>query len=132
MDAPGSRKHTMKKRLAALALALSASPAPAVETSMQLVLTLEGNAQRDVITYQCEGVDEPLVVEYVNAHPIFLALVPVAGESLIFVNVISASGARYASGQYVWWTQGVEAQLYDETAGDDAEPLSCFADADTP
>jgi membrane-bound inhibitor of C-type lysozyme len=122
----------MKKILLAAVLGMLAFPAYAVETSMQLVLTLEGNAQRDVVTYQCERIDEPMTVEYINAHPIFLALVPIGGESLIFVNVISASGARYASGQYVWWTQGVEAQLYDETAGDDAEPVSCFADADIP
>lgn len=122
----------MKKLLTAATLGLFAFPAPAVETSMQLVLNLEGNAQRDVVTYQCEGFDDPLTVEYVNAHPIFLALVPVADESLIFVNVISASGARYASGQYVWWTRGSEAQLYDETADEDAEPVSCFADIDTP
>lgn len=122
----------MRRLLAAATLGFLAFPAPAVETSMQLVLTLEGNAQRDVMTYQCEGSDELLTVEYVNAHPIFLAIVPVEGERLIFVNVISGSGARYASGQYVWWTRGVEAQLYDEMAPEDAEPVSCFADADTP
>nr|WP_246473058.1 MliC family protein [Pelagibacterium limicola] len=99
---------------------------------MQLVLTLEGNAQRDVVIYQCQGIDDSLTVEYVNAHPIFLAIVPVDGERLIFVNVISASGARYASGQYVWWSRGNDAQLFDEMAGEDAEPVSCFADADTP
>lgn len=122
----------MKKHLATAVFALLAFPAFAVETSMQLVLTLEGNAQRDVETYQCEGIDEPMTVEYINAHPIFLAIVPVEGESLIFVNVMSGSGARYASGQYIWWTKGVEAQLYDEMADEDAEPLSCFADVDTP
>ncbi len=122
----------MKKLLAVAALGLLAFPAPAVETSMQLVLTLEGNAQRDVVTYSCDGHDEPLTVEYINAHPIFLAIVPVEGESLIFVNVVSASGARYASGQYVWWTRGNDAELHDEMAGEDAEPMSCHADVDTP
>lgn len=122
----------MKTLLAALVLSAFALPAMAVETSMQLVLKLEGNAQRDVVAYQCEGRDEPVVVEYINAHPIFLAIVPVDGESLIFVNVIAASGARYASGQYIWWSRGTEAQLLDEMAGEDAEPLSCFADGDTP
>lgn len=122
----------MKTLLAAAAVGLFAFPVSAVETSMQLVINLKGNAQRDVITYLCEGLDEPLTVEYVNAHPIFLALVPVAGESRIFVNVLSASGARYASGQYVWWTQGSEAQLYDEMAGEDAEPMTCMDSVDTP
>lgn len=114
------------------ALTLVAAPAGAVETSMQLVLTLEGNAQRDVITYQCEGIEEPLTVEYVNAHPIFLALLAVEGEQLVFVNVISASGARYASGRWVWWTQGQDASLYDEMADEDAEPVSCIELSDIP
>lgn len=122
----------MKTLLAAAFFGIIALPALAVETSMQLVLTLEGNAQRDVVTYQCDGIDEPLTVEYVNAHPIFLAIVPIEGESLIFVNVIAASGARYASGQYIWWSRGNEAQLQDETAGEDAEPISCIAALDTP
>jgi membrane-bound inhibitor of C-type lysozyme len=122
----------MKKLFAALSLSLCATPALAVETSMQLVLTLDGNAQRDVVTYQCDGLDEPMTVEYVNAHPIFLAMVPIDGEDLIFVNVISASGARYASGQYVWWTRGNDADLYDETADEDAEPIACHAILETP
>ena len=122
----------MKRLLVAATLGLCAFPAPAVETSMQLVLTLEGNAQRDVMSSQSDGSDEPLTVESLKAQPNFLAIVPVDGERLIFVNVISGSGARYASGQYVWWTRGVEAQLYDEMAPEEAEPVSCFADADTP
>lgn len=122
----------MKKLFAALSLSLLSAPALAVETSMQLVLKLDGNAQRDVVTYQCDSIDEPLTVEYVNAHPIFLAIVPIEGESLVFVNVIAASGARYASGQYIWWTKGNDAELYDEMAEDDAEPIVCHAGLDTP
>jgi membrane-bound inhibitor of C-type lysozyme len=122
----------MRHFLLAAALTAIAMPASAVETSMQLVLTLEGNAQRDVITYECDGIEAPLTVEYVNAHPIFLALVPIEEESLVFVNVISASGARYASGQWVWWTQGNEAQLIDETADEDAESIACHSAEDIP
>ncbi|WP_404400343.1 MliC family protein [Pelagibacterium halotolerans] len=123
---------TLKPLALAAVAALTAAPAFAVETSMQLVLELEGNAQRDVVSYTCDGLDEQLTVEYVNAHPIFLALVPIEGEKLIFVNVISGSGARYASGQYIWWTTGNEAQLIDEMAGEDAASLSCIAATDTP
>src|SRR5690606_12943897 len=67
----------VKSLVVAAALSLAALPALAVETSMQLVLELEGSAQRDVTTYQCDGIEEPMVVEYINAHPIFLAMVPV-------------------------------------------------------
>ena len=122
----------IRTALAVLLSLAGAASVGAVETSMQLVLTLEGNAQRDVVSYQCEGEDGQMVVEYVNAHPIFLALVPVAGESLVFVNVLSASGARYASGQYIWWSQGNAAQLYDEMADGDEPLLDCHADADIP
>lgn len=125
----------MKPLLLAAALSLAALPAGAVETSMQLVLELEGNAQRDVTTYQCEGIEEPMVVEYINAHPIFLAIVPVEGESLIFVNVISASGARYVSGQYEWWSRGNEAFFTDAmTAGGEteAEPVTCHSVQEIP
>jgi len=110
---------------------LLAAPAMAVETSIQIVLELKGNAQRDVKTYQCEGV-EPFDVEYINASPIFLAFVPVAGEKLLFVNVMSASGARYASGEWEWWTKGSEATLTDLTAAEGTAPLSCLEHSETP
>ena len=125
----------MKSILSAMALGLLALPANAVETSMQLVLELEGNAQRDVATYTCEGIDEPMTVQYINAHPIFLAIVPVEDEDLIFVNVIAASGARYVSGQYEWWTRGNEAQFTDAINEDDeseSAPVMCHTVEDIP
>lgn len=112
--------------------ALSISPALAVDTSVQIVLELSGNAERTVTSYECEGA-EPFQVEYVNAAPVFLAFVPVNGEKLIFVNVIAASGARYASGQYVWWTKGGSADLYDTITGEDGAPvLTCLEVTETP
>ncbi|MGC1783117.1 MAG: MliC family protein [Acidobacteriaceae bacterium] len=32
-----------------------------------------------------------------------LAVLPIHGDSLIFANVMSGSGARYAAGEYIWW-----------------------------
>ena len=113
-----------------LLLALTA-PAGAVETALQLVVELPGNAERNVVRYECDGL-EPFTVDYVNAAPTFLALVPVEGESLLFVNVIAASGARYVSGQYEWWTQGSEATLTDVTAAEGTEPAACLEIIDTP
>jgi len=108
------------------------APAFAAEPAMQVVIPLAGNAQQDVKTYHCDGIDEPLTVQYINADPTYLAFVPIDGQRLIFVNVIAASGARYASGQYVWWTKGASADLYDETKGEDAKPISCSETNDTP
>ncbi|MBI4920275.1 MAG: MliC family protein [Devosia nanyangense] len=88
--------------------------------------------ERKAVTYACEGHD-PLIVEYLNAAPNFLALLPVGDQTLIFVNVISASGAKYESGSYVWWTKGADATLHDVTEGLDAAPvLTCSEQVDTP
>ena len=103
----------------------------AVETSMQIVLEFSGDAERIVRTYECEGV-EPFTVEYINAVPTFLALVPVEGETRLFVNVISASGVRYASGAHEWLTKGSEALLVDIMAAEDSEPLRCLEMIETP
>jgi membrane-bound inhibitor of C-type lysozyme len=42
-------------------------------------------------------------VEYLNGAGNSLAIVPVGGNSLIFANIVSGSGARYAAGEYIWW-----------------------------
>ena len=105
--------------------------AGAVETALQLVLELPGNAERNIVRYECDGV-EPFAVDYVNASPTFLAIVPIAGERLLFVNVIAASGARYVSGPYEWWTRGSEATLTDVTTTEGTEPLACLEIVDTP
>lgn len=116
---------TFRRSALAPVLVLAALPVGAAEPALQLVLTLEGDVARHVLNYRCDGQDAPIRVEYVNADPVFLALLPVAGEMRVFVNVISASGARYASGQYVWWTKGETASLYDEMAQEGTAPLSC-------
>ena len=113
--------------IAALTLA-GLLPAMAQTTggaSSALILTLEGrdSAERQVTTYECEGL-EPMTVEYLNAAPNFLALVPVEGETLVFTAVLAASGVRYAAAQWEWWTAGAEASLRDLTLGPDAEPVA--------
>lgn len=63
--------------------------------------------------YSC-GDGQDFAVQYVNAGANALAILSVDGEERIFVNVVSASGARYASGAYVWWTKGDTATLQNE------------------
>lgn len=48
----------------------------------------------------------PFPVEYVNAGENHLAVLPLHGKQQILANVISASGARYAAGRYIWWDAG--------------------------
>ena len=115
------------------AAALAALSAPVLAgASVTIGLAVTGDMERKLATYACEGHD-PLIVEYLNAAPNFLALVPVGDQTLIFVNVISASGAKYESGSYVWWTKGNDATLHDITEGLDAAPvLTCSEQVDTP
>lgn len=114
--------------LIAAALALTTHPAVAqpvvsVETALEIRLGLTGDAEKRAITYDCEGL-EPMSVQYINAAPNFLALVPVNGETLVLAAVLSGSGVRYAAANWVWWTSGAEASLYDLTLGDEADPIA--------
>jgi membrane-bound inhibitor of C-type lysozyme len=68
---------------------------------------------RDV-RYTCEG-GKSLLVKYMTVGDTPLAAMTLNGKTLVFANVMAASGARYASGQYVWWTKGATAFLADET-----------------
>ncbi|WP_332686485.1 MliC family protein [Devosia sp.] len=116
------------------ALLLLSVPAGAAQSSLQIELGTGGDFERRMVTYDCAA-EAPLVVTYLNAAPNFLALVPVAGEveELVFAAVISASGVRYAAGQWIWWSQGVDASLYDATLGEDAEAvLTCTEINNTP
>ena len=101
-----------------------------VDVSAQLVLNLDANFERNRVEYHCEGM-EPFAVDFINAAPNFLAIVPIEGQSLVFVNVLSGSGARYASGRYEFWTKGGEATLTDLMA-DPPTPVSCSEANETP
>lgn len=70
---------------------------------------------RDV-RYTCEG-GKTLVVKYMTVGDTPLAAMTLNGKTLVFANVMAASGARYASGPYVWWTKGPTGFLADETLG---------------
>lgn len=124
----------MRALLAAI-FVLLAAPAFA-DVTFSTGLGLSGNAEVKVVKYDCEHHD-PIVVQYLNAAPNFLAIVPVeqdgASSSLVFANVISGSGAKYAAGKYEWWTKGSDATLHDVTEGLDAAPvLTCSEEIDTP
>ena len=76
-------------------------------------------------TYDCGG--SQIEAVYHNAGPVSLAVLTIGGETVVASNVIAASGARYAGAQYVWWTKGDTADLYDLMQGEDAPPVSCRA-----
>ena len=132
--------------LATLALAVAASAAlaqdetppaapsapPAASASLTLTLESTGTIERSVVNYLCED-DSALSVQYINAAPNFLAIVPVEGEALVFASTVSASGARYVSGPYEWWSHQGEATLRDLMQDEDAEPIAtCTEASNTP
>ena len=122
------------KRVALSVLLLGSAAVPsfaqAVET--QLTLSLGGDAEQHSVQYDC-GEFGQISIAYINAAPNFLALVPYEGSTLIFAAVMAASGVRYASGNYEWWTKGAEATFTDLTAAKDAPPLAaCSEITDTP
>jgi membrane-bound inhibitor of C-type lysozyme len=117
--------------LASAMLAALASPALA-DTGVNLGLTLAGDAEVKTVAYTCEGHD-PITVQYINAAPNFLAVLPIEGRQTVFVSVLTGSGAKYVSGQYEWWNKGTDVTLHDVTEGLDAAPvLMCSEDIQTP
>lgn len=76
------------------------------------------------MTYRCD--DRTVDVDYINAGPVSLAVLRLGDEFIVASRVISASGARYAGEQYIWWTRGAsEATLQDLMQGEDQPPIGC-------
>ncbi len=108
------------------------APPPLVSASLTLSLDSTGTIERSVTSYLCED-DSALSVHYINAPPNFLAIVPVEGEALVFASTVSASGARYVSGPYEWWSHQGEATLRDLMQDENAAPLAtCTEASNTP
>lgn len=105
---------------------------PTVTATLTLTLDATGDIDRRTVIYQCDN-GEGFRVQYVNAAPNFLAILPVEGETHIFATTISASGARYVSGPYEWWNDGDEATLRDLRTEEGETPLAtCLAAGDAP
>ncbi len=122
----------MWTRLALAPLLLATSPALAA-VDLNVGINLTGDVQIVTAVYGCGEGAEPLTVKYINAAPNFLAIIPVEGEDVVFVNVVSASGAKYVSGVWEWWNKGADASLHNVTEGLDAAPvLSCSENVQTP
>jgi len=80
-------------------------------------------AHRVTQKYTC-ATGRILQVTYLNAtNGQSFAVLPVKGTQMLFVNVMSGSGAKYQAGSYTWWTKGPQATLYDAMLGEDAPPL---------
>ncbi len=113
--------------------ATTQAPGPVTASAvLTLVLESAGDIERRAVTYQCDN-EQTLSVQYINAAPNFLAIVPIDGQSHVFATTLSASGARYVSGPYEWWSTGSEATLRDLMQDEGAPPLtSCLEAGNTP
>jgi membrane-bound inhibitor of C-type lysozyme len=109
----------MKIMSSALAAAL-AIPAGAVSAADAVTfpgLTVASSSQAH---YTCKG-GRKVTVSYVNAsNGDSFAYLPVDGTQHVFVGVMSGSGARYASGRYIWWNKGDTGMLIVD--GDESAP----------
>ncbi len=113
-------------RISSIALALLASTtAASADVSLSIPLPTDATSSVTSRIYACDG-GQPFAVQYINSGPNALAIVPIKGEKRIFVNVVSASGAKYASGEYVWWTKGKTAMLENEMDQDSRQ--SCASE----
>lgn len=135
---PLTRSLPVAACLAALALSPAwaqeeeASAPQAATASLTISLDSTGDIERKLALYQCDE-GQALSVQYINAAPNFLAILPVEGHNHIFAAALSASGARYVSGPFEWWSKGGEATLRDLTQGEDAAPLAqCTESSNTP
>lgn len=122
----------MKLILAAgAALALGIAPALA-DASISLNLGLTGNTEIKNVQYTCDHHD-PVTMQYINAAPNYLAVLPLDGQTLVFASALAASGTKYVSGQYELFSKGPQITLQDTTEGLDAAPvLQCTEDSLAP
>ncbi|WP_254692781.1 META domain-containing protein [Shinella daejeonensis] len=99
----------------------------AMKNGTDVLIRLPGPEQavsRSTVVYQC-GDDQRISAEYINVDEASLAVLTIAEETVITVNVVSASGARYVGGRYEWWTKGDEATLDDLMKEENAPVVSC-------
>ncbi len=89
-----------------------ATTAFAAATDLTIHLNSPQPISRTAVQYRCDaqGVkmglpESAFSVEYINGAGNSLAVLPIHGTSLIFANVASGSGARYAASQYIWWEE---------------------------
>lgn len=112
-------------RLIGIALATALLAGPAVAQNATITIPLPGGqkVERMKVAYSCSG-GLKVQAEYFNATPNALATIAFRKEFVVLANVLAGSGARYAGGQYIWWTKGDNADLYDLTKGENAPPIS--------
>jgi membrane-bound inhibitor of C-type lysozyme len=104
---------TSRWRQVSIGMAVLFCSVVAEATDVTIHLNGSQAISRNTVKYQCDTQGAKMglpagvfSVEYLNGAGNSLAIVPVGGDSRIFVTVVSGSGARYAAGEYIWWDAG--------------------------
>lgn len=93
--------------------------------SSDVLINIPGarTVERQAVRYDCAG--QAVAADYINAGPVSLVTLTIGSEFVVASNVLSGSGAKYAGGQYVWWTKGEDATLIDTIKGDNDSGIAC-------
>lgn len=91
-----------------IGLCVGLTPVVASANDLSLSLPLDGSASVAPTNYTCSD-GKKYLVRYVNSGENSLALIEINGKSFIFAGVESASGSRYVSNTYEWWSKRNEA-----------------------
>ncbi|GAL99234.1 hypothetical protein AA0312_2188 [Acetobacter tropicalis NRIC 0312] len=105
---------------------------PPPQSSLHIPLAPAVSVQEQKTFYRCKGARDlrqklpkgDFLVTYLNAGATSLAVLPVEGQTLVFTNVISGSGAKYVADRFVWWSKGTEA-FFSEDRKDVTAQLLC-------
>jgi membrane-bound inhibitor of C-type lysozyme len=100
----------------AFALTQAAFAAPLTVPQVQI-------SSINTLRYVCSG-RKVLTVQYMNTkNKQSFALLTIEGRKVLFVNVLSGSGAKYVGDHYTWWTKGPEGTLSDDTSDPNGPPM---------
>jgi membrane-bound inhibitor of C-type lysozyme len=103
---------------------LAALGVSTVGGATELTIHLNGSQpfSRKTVQYECDAQGAAMglpagafPVEYINGSGNSLVIVPIHEMSLVFANVTSGSGARYAAGQYIWWDAAGGVNFYSDS-----------------
>ena len=117
------RTGIIARRLAVISIGVIRVQAAALAANITFEVPNAGEVQTTKAAYSCGN--KQVSATYINAGSTSLVLLKLGNEFVVASNVLSGSGARYAGRQYVWWTKGDHADLYDLMKGEDAAPIGC-------
>jgi len=117
-------KATMPNRMIRNLCAAFAALAGAHGVSaMPLAVPQIQEASSETVKYDCKD-GKSVTVRYTNTkNQQSFALLTVDGRKLLFVNVMSGSGARYVAEEYTWWTKGPQGNLTSGMGDPNGPPL---------